>query len=531
MHQFGIVIAQQPPSSTASRSDYAPLLLLPIIAIPIFLVLVFVLRRRKRSTAAGDLATCGHCGYAVTGLTTFTCPECGRDLREVGIVRSRHAPVPLIDSQRPGRFALIFRIVGWKLLTFGVLFSIAAFFVADYFADMLRSTTWVESQVVEATPGSGSYAKVIVTLTEQFTARGRSPYRDPHVDQRKSTVDLKAGPDRFVLTRDVNEGTNTYLDSSGVQQQNTKPLSIELRAWMSGHGVNVAPVAVANEIDAIANAITQSRQQGAFWELMVNGSTQYFRRDSVSTSSHVLHSSNYDLAASSISVAIGVAGMLVIWLRNRTRLAAALAEIRLRPSNDLPFPATSGDDQPSAHPATTIRTLSVMFSDVKDYTARTAQESRIGVLDLVRRHRDLAQPIIKQRGGRIVKSLGDGLLITFESATDAVLAGLQIQAAAANHNQGTFADRDKIELRIAVSTGEVVTEGSDGDVLGEAVNLASRAQQQAAAGEVLFTEATCATINRREVPFEEAGTFELKGIAHSVHLYRALSPSSVSRRA
>jgi len=114
-----------------------------------------------------------------------------------------------------------------------------------------------------------------------------------------------------------------------------------------------------------------------------------------------------------------------------------------------------------------------------------------------------------------------GLLIVFESATDAVLAGVEIQAAAAAHNRDAFADRDKVELRIGVSTGEVATDG--GDVFGDAVNLASRAQQQAAAGDVLFTEATCATINRREVRFADAGTFELKGVPGAVRLYRAIS--------
>jgi adenylate cyclase len=182
-------------------------------------------------------------------------------------------------------------------------------------------------------------------------------------------------------------------------------------------------------------------------------------------------------------------------------------------------PLTADGGSPPGAP--TVRTLSVMFSDVKDYTARAARESRLGILDLVRRHRDLAAPIVKRRGGRIVKSLGDGLLITFESATDAVLAGLEIQAAAASHSKSAFAERDKLELRIAVSTGEVAQE--HGDVFGETVNLASRAQQHAAPGEVVFTEVTWATINRREVPAADAGTFELKGIDGPVRLYRAMS--------
>ena len=117
------------------------------------------------------------------------------------------------------------------------------------------------------------------------------------------------------------------------------------------------------------------------------------------------------------------------------------------------------------------------------------------------------------------------MLVTFESATDAVLAGLEIQSAAATLNRDAFSDRDKIELRIAVSTGEVAVD--DGDVFGEAVNLAARAQQHAAAGEVLFTEVTCATLSRQEVRFTEAGMFDLKGLPEPVRLYRGLPDGSV----
>ena len=82
------------------------------------------------------------------------------------------------------------------------------------------------------------------------------------------------------------------------------------------------------------------------------------------------------------------------------------------------------------------RTVTVLFSDIKDYTARTAAAGRTGAIELVRRHRELAGPVIRQRHGTIVKTMGDGLLVTFDSATDAVLAGLEVQAAVAAHNAG-----------------------------------------------------------------------------------------------
>jgi class 3 adenylate cyclase/predicted RNA-binding Zn-ribbon protein involved in translation (DUF1610 family) len=497
-------------------------------AVPLLVVLLIasavVWWRRRARAGRGDLATCGHCGYAVTGLTTFTCPECGSDLREVGIVRGRNAPPGLPGEPRAGgEFVTFFRVVGWKMALFAGVFAVAAYFGIDHYVDRVHPTTWVDTQVVRLTPRSGAYKSVAVTLTERYVTRGYSRPPGSPVSKRRADVELTVGPNRFTFTRDVFDGTNTYLDSKGAEQSNRRPLSDELAAWMADHGVDPTSAAVRGEIDTLAGAITQSNQQGEFWELLANRSERYFNRETA-YSSHAIQGNPRDwgVYGGAAAIVLGLAGLAVIWTVNRARLGEALAAARARMPATPPLAQSVVDGPPAAGPS--VRTLSVMFSDVKDYTARTAQESRLGILDLVRRHRDLARPIVKRRGGRIVKSLGDGLLIVFESATDAVLSGLEIQAAAAAHSRDARADRDKVELRIGVSTGEVATDG--GDVFGEAVNLASRAQQQAGAGDVLFTEATCATINRREVRFADAGTFELKGVAEPVRLYRAVDASA-----
>jgi len=504
-------------------------------ALPLLVVLLIAggaiaWRRRRARRAPGDLPTCGHCGYAVTGLTTFTCPECGSDLREVGIVRGRNAPARPArpdDPRHAGELRTFFRVVGWKLALFAGVFAVAAYFGIDHYVDRVHPTAWIDTQVVRLTPRSGAYKSVAVTLTERYVTRGYSRPPLTPVAKRRADVELTVGPNRYTFTRDVFDGTNTYLDSKGAEQSNRRPLSEELGAWMADHGVDPTGAAVRGEIDTIAGAITQSNQQGEFWDQLANRSERYFNRETAYLSHDVGGNPRiWGTVGGAVAIVLGLAGLLVIWMRNRQRLASGLAAERGMAPVLPPRSPEAVDGPPASTPV--VRTLSVMFSDVKDYTARTAQESRLGILDLVRRHRDLAQPIVKRRGGRIVKSLGDGLLIAFESATDAVLAGLEVQAAAAAHSRGALADRDKLELRIGVSTGEVANEG--GDVFGDAVNLASRAQQQAAAGDVLFTEATCATINRREVRFADAGTFELKGVAEPVRLYRAIyaSPATVA---
>jgi hypothetical protein len=156
--------------------------------------------------------------------------------------------------------------------------------------------------------------------------------------------------------------------------------------------------------------------------------------------------------------------------------------------------------------------------DIKDYTARTVAAGRTGAIELVRRHRELAGPVIRQRRGTIIKTMGDGLLVTFESATDAVLAGLEVQAAVSAHNAAAPVG-EELQLRIAVASGEVIVEA--GDVYGETVNLASRLQGVAETGQVVLSGATAALVNAREVGVEMVREAALAGFAGPVQVFLA----------
>ena len=76
-----------------------------------------------------------------------------------------------------------------------------------------------------------------------------------------------------------------------------------------------------------------------------------------------------------------------------------------------------------------------------------------------------------------------------------------------------------LNLRIGIATGELIL--ADGDVFGDAVNLASRTQQLAERGGVLVAESTVALLNQKEVTLEAMGEQDLKGIANRVKVYRA----------
>lgn len=194
----------------------------------------------------------------------------------------------------------------------------------------------------------------------------------------------------------------------------------------------------------------------------------------------------------------------------------------------LSAPIMSGAAPAKARPSTstpTIKTanLTVMFTDIAGYTERTSQQSREEAARWLALHDSLLQPLIRAFRGRLVKTIGDALLVTFTSPTDGVLCGTAIQDRLFRHNQEASAD-DQIHVRVVLSAGEVRVH--KGDVLGEPVNLAARLEKLAHPGQVLFSDAVSATMNTAEVPVEAIGEHTFKGIRRSVLVYRAVPTGS-----
>lgn len=162
-------------------------------------------------------------------------------------------------------------------------------------------------------------------------------------------------------------------------------------------------------------------------------------------------------------------------------------------------------------------TLTIVFTDIKGFTERTSKQTLEQNQALLSTHNELLAPLFKAMGGRIVKTIGDAFMVTFESPTNAVLAGAAIQDALWAYNQSAEHEK-QLHVRVAINMGEVRLEGND--VFGEPVNIAARVEGVAEAGEVTFTEAVYLSMNRAEVQAEELGAVELKGIPEKVKLYR-----------
>ena len=153
--------------------------------------------------------------------------------------------------------------------------------------------------------------------------------------------------------------------------------------------------------------------------------------------------------------------------------------------------------------------LAIMFTDIVGYTERTARQSREENEKLIETHDNLLLPAVKALGGEHVKSIGDALLCVFPSPTNALLAAMAMQDSLYAYNLQTQ-EENQIHITIGVNIGEVRL--SKGDVFGDAVNLASRVQSLCPPDEIYFSDAVYMAMNKAEVPAQEVGMQELKGV-------------------
>lgn len=166
------------------------------------------------------------------------------------------------------------------------------------------------------------------------------------------------------------------------------------------------------------------------------------------------------------------------------------------------------------------RNLAIMLTDIKGFTSKTASFSRARTQELLTRHRELVLPVMEKFRGRLVKTIGDAFLVVFNSPTDAVICGMQVQDTLKAYNADKD-PQDKIEIRIAINAGEVAVH-DDGDIYGDPVNITSRLESIAEAGEVFFTEAVYLAMNKTEVPSSEIGYRQFKGIPEKIKVFRVL---------
>ena len=160
-----------------------------------------------------------------------------------------------------------------------------------------------------------------------------------------------------------------------------------------------------------------------------------------------------------------------------------------------------------------------MFTDIVGYTA-LGQENESAALELLERHRQLLRPLFSKHAGHEIKSMGDAFLVEFSSALEATLCAIDIQSTVHSRN---LERGEKLQVRIGIHVGDVMHQG--GDVLGDAVNVASRIEPLAAPGGICISEQVQDHIkNKVSYPLTKIQVGQPKNVREPLDVYKVVLP-------
>jgi class 3 adenylate cyclase len=181
-----------------------------------------------------------------------------------------------------------------------------------------------------------------------------------------------------------------------------------------------------------------------------------------------------------------------------------------------------GRTQPSvAEPSTTGAFRTVLFTDVEGSTALTQRLGDAKAREVLREHERMTREALRAHGGAEVKTMGDGFMASFSSATRALECAIAMQRAFAEHNAQvgaqSAAGRTPLQTRIGLNAGEPIAE--DEDLFGTAVILAARIAAKAEGGEILASDVVRQLVAGKGFLFSDRGDVVLRGFEDPVRLY------------
>jgi len=166
----------------------------------------------------------------------------------------------------------------------------------------------------------------------------------------------------------------------------------------------------------------------------------------------------------------------------------------------------------------TRKLAAILVSDVAGYSRLAGADEDRTLARLRTLRSDLIDPIISVHHGRVVKRTGDGSIIEFRSVVDAVRCAVEVQTAMIERNADVPPEK-RIEFRIGVHLGDVVEE-SDGDLMGDGVNIAARLEGIAKPGAICLSEDAYRQVKGRlDLKVSDLGLTQLKNIAEPVRVY------------
>ena len=166
----------------------------------------------------------------------------------------------------------------------------------------------------------------------------------------------------------------------------------------------------------------------------------------------------------------------------------------------------------------TRRLAAILAADVAGYSRLIGADESGTLKRLAAIRAEVTDPRIAEHYGRIVKTMGDGLLVEFTSVVNALHCASEVQTAMAECNAAIATD-DRIQFRIGINVGDVVVE--DDDIFGDGVNVAARLEALAEPGGICVSARVQEdAAGKLDLGFEDIGEQQLKNIARPVRVYR-----------
>ncbi|HEY2885433.1 MAG TPA: adenylate/guanylate cyclase domain-containing protein [Rhizomicrobium sp.] len=166
------------------------------------------------------------------------------------------------------------------------------------------------------------------------------------------------------------------------------------------------------------------------------------------------------------------------------------------------------------------RLAAILAADAVGYSRLVGQDEKSALEQFSAHLNELFVPKVKTHDGRVIKTMGDGVLVEFPSVVEALKCAIDIQRSMAKRNATVLADQ-RMEFRIGINSGDVVME--KGDIFGEGVNIAARLESIAEPGGISISQRVHEDVqNRVDVAFEDTGEQKLKNLSRPVRVYRVV---------
>lgn len=170
----------------------------------------------------------------------------------------------------------------------------------------------------------------------------------------------------------------------------------------------------------------------------------------------------------------------------------------------------------------TRKLAAIMFTDIKSFSKKMSENEELA-MQLLRIHDDTLKAIIEKYEGKIVKAIGDAFMVDFSSAVNAVKCATESQEAFYAYNAGKT-ELEKIEVRMGIHLGDVITDGND--IFGDGVNIAARIEAVAEPNRICISQDVYSQIkNKMQLKTFHMGSISLKNIPEPVEVYEILMDS------